>query len=199
MLLGEFIPTSNCPHCEKKNSSVVSFLSVLLSITLGLITPPPERLMHHLILVIFSLCRYKQTINKSLFHYYFHSPSICWWAAGLFWLLWKTTPTFQLAKLQGLVIRWNFLKLPIFIHIASSKAFVLKSLAHKGCKWWDAKTLLPFYRRMEHAQWSKRYRAIHKQVSNACYSSLIKCWFLVYLKGSETSVTFIEQFAWTNM
>lgn len=135
MLLGEFIPTSNCPHCEKKNSSVVSFLSVLLSITLGLITPPPDRLMHHLILVIFSICRYKQTINKSLFHYCFHYPSICWWAAGPFWLLRKTTPTFQLAKLQGLVIRWNFLKLPVFIHIASSKAFVLKSLAHKGCKW----------------------------------------------------------------
>lgn len=45
--------------------------SVLLSRTLGHVTPPPDRLKYHLASVIFSLCWYKQTMNKYLFHYYF--------------------------------------------------------------------------------------------------------------------------------
>lgn len=56
---------------------------------------------------------------------------------GFFLVSLKTTPTFRLAKLQALVIRWSFLKLLIFVHIASSKAFVFKSLAHKWCKWYE--------------------------------------------------------------
>lgn len=64
---------------------LISFTSAFQNT--GLITPPPDRLKYHLVSVISSLCRYKQTMNKYRFHYYFHFPSI-WecavWVLGFF-------------------------------------------------------------------------------------------------------------------
>lgn len=77
-------------------------ISVLLSRTMGLLTPPPDRLKYHLVSVIFSLCRYKQTMNKYLFRYYFHFPSIWEWAVGVFFLVsLKNNAYFLACKITG--------------------------------------------------------------------------------------------------
>lgn len=149
-----------CPSLWKEKFKCALFPSVLLSRTLGLITPPPDRPKYHLISVIFSLCRYNRPwTNKFLFRYYFPFPFIWEWAVGLviflFFIFSFSEKQHLLTKLQGLVIRWNFLALPISIHIASSKAFVFKSLAHKWCKWYK------MLRLSSHFPWKKDMWNMH--------------------------------------
>ena len=132
----------NGPHCEKKNSkvSLISFSSVFQNTgscyTSNWQTEVPPSLSNPL--PVQAQTDHEQIPFSLLLSLPFHlrvGCSVVFFFFSRF--LWKTTPTFWLAKLQGLVIRWHFLKLPIFIHIASSKAFVFKSLAHKWCKWYE--------------------------------------------------------------
>lgn len=68
---GWAVPNPQLHSLWKEKFKCALLPSVLLSRTLGHVTPPPDRLKYHLASVIFSLCWYKQTMNKYLFHYYF--------------------------------------------------------------------------------------------------------------------------------
>lgn len=198
MLLGEFIPTSNCPHCEKKNSSVVSFLSVLLSITLGLITPPPDRLMHNLILVIFSICRYRLLTNPFFIIAFTTLPS----AGGLQGLFGFSEKQRLLSSLQNYRV-WSSGE----ISLSSQFSFTLpppkllfwNHLLIKGVNDMRCQDPPPIFQTNGTCAMIQKIQS-NTQTSEQCLLLISnKGWFLVYLKGSETSVTFIEQFAWINM